>query len=77
MIYPDKLKAVRVRRFRLQNKMSMGKTTVHIYTGNGMYYGNIRIDTTPRPFTLSEEELVGEIKARLPLLKNKKFTIQL
>ena len=51
----------------------MKKTTVYIYTETGMYYGSIRIATTPH--AIMEEELVGEVTTRLPLLRNKKFTI--
>ena len=53
----------------------MAKTTVYIYTDTGMYYGSIRIATPTH--AIMEEELVGEVTTRLPLLKKKKFTISL
>lgn len=47
-----------------------------IYT-DGRYYGTLRLKDCPPPFTISEEEITSEIESRLPLLKRRKYTIQL
>lgn len=47
---------------------------VEIYIGE-RYYGSIRLRR--RSYIHTEEEIVEEIKKRLPLLENKKFTVAL
>lgn len=49
-------------------------TTVNIYLGE-RYYGSIRMKFHGKPFTMKEEEIHEEITRRLPLLKDKQFTI--